>query len=138
MPSTTAKQEKSNVPLTIHDPRRPIVEGEEMKLPHGYKVGDKGKTRGGAPYEILLVDARLGVFPVRALVEGELYACTADGRYFDRLEPYVNDLLPPSRTVYVNFYADGDAKWHESAAAAEEWAINPGLIALAVPVEIPG
>ena len=106
-------------------------------MSYTFKVGDKGKTRNGVGYEVLLVDNRLDR-PVRVLLNGEgiLYPRNADGTAFMYLG-HASDLMPPSHTVYVNIYSDGTAFHypHEDVArnSPEFAGASRSRIAVAVP-----
>ena len=107
----------------------------ETKVADWIKVGVKGKTRGGDDYEVIAVEPRADR-PVIVLVGSATDALRGDGSVWSD-GPYASDLLPPTRTVYVNFYYGRTlASYHASETLARA-ACCGDAIAIAVPVEIP-
>ena len=111
-------------------------------MTYKFKTGDKGKTRGGYDYEVLrnylhvtrerciavLITFNNGDQEVISIAENGISG--GSGEY---------DLIPPTRKVYVNFYRDDRAYWHETSSVAVGMAtpLSPNCIAVAVEVEIP-
>ena len=116
---------------------------------HAFKVGDKGRTRGGDSYEVIAVEPRGHKFQLAVLINGDRLACryasgsasSGDNR------PRHSDLLPPTRTKYVNLVVTHfrgspvviASKPFDSADQAQAHARTTGgaYAAIAVPVEAP-
>ena len=73
-------------------------------MSYTFKVGDKGKTRGGEDYEVICVEPRVteGEKMV-SLVSGSLRFYEGDGSYWCDGSESKYDLIPPSRKVKVRF-----------------------------------
>lgn len=69
-----------------------------------FKAGDKGLTRNGKEYEVLMVDDRL-VRPVIVIIDNDGYArCRRkDGKQMESAE-LPRDILPPKRFKYINLF----------------------------------
>lgn len=112
-------------------------------MSYTFKVGDKGKTRSGRDYEVLAVDTRLAASVV-ALIIGSTGGAYTEQRWIDGRnvigKDTAADLLPPTRTVYVNFYEDGSCFYYndELTAKIQVPFDERHRIATAVPVEIVG
>lgn len=93
-------------------------------MAYTFKVGDEGKTRSGNKYRVLCVDAR-STQPVLA----ELMSATeshwyiesfwSDGRYHKESDTSGNDLMPPTRKVWVNIYPHGGASYYSTRETAD-------------------
>lgn len=120
---------------------------------HTYQVGDKGTTKGGQPYRVIAVDVTdlADDETIVAVVDGEISLYHQDGCYFAENAASHFDLTPPKRTVYMNVLTGQRAAYFDTAAKAEESARRyeaarvrssrfdgSALLAVAVPVEIPG
>ena len=107
----------------------------ETKVADWIKVGVKGKTRGGDDYEVIALEPRIDR-PVLVYTRGDVQARGPDGRVNIHVEGTNRlDLLPPTRTVYVNFHSDCCAYFYLSEKEARNGASD--AFAIAVPVEIP-
>jgi hypothetical protein len=111
------------------------------------KVGDTGLTRDGDEYVVLLVDERLGEYPVIALVDGGARHHTARGGYLAGGGKVGEDLMPPVNRAYANVYLSQDGErgyigvaslyaTAEQAVAAAELE-KPKAEAVALRVEVP-
>lgn len=109
-------------------------------MAYEFKVGDKGKTRGGDDYEVVYVDRTLTEYhQVYAKVAGyqTLLRYNITGTH-NTSEDSLFNLMPPSRTVYVNVYEPDTFESfaynteEEARASAADYAL-----AVAVPVTIP-
>lgn len=110
-----------------------------------FKVGDKGKTRDGRKeYEVISISDRVdrGLVAVIKYLDDEQHRIGTwypNGMFMPG-KPQKDDLMPPTRTVYVNFYSNSISRYFDSEQHARAY---PPLhcvetIAIAVPVEIPG
>jgi hypothetical protein len=110
-----------------------------------FEVGKTYKTREGRDARVICVDMAGGP-PIVALVvvdrgpdcEG-IFRYYVDGSHSKSGESS-NDLMPPTRTVWVNFYATRcacSAQWHDTKEDALEYVSKNKVIATAIPVEIP-
>jgi hypothetical protein len=108
-----------------------------------FKVGDVGLTRGGDYYEVLCVlDEPLdNGDTLVARSGGRVLTYTHNGEYI-RSDFSAEDILPPTITVYVNFYHNESrivyACPYETKEEAEEAARASKQVtrAIAVPVEL--
>lgn len=84
---------------------------------HIFKVGDKGKTRDGRDYEVMLIDPAHHR-PIVAKIRPKPESCHQekyltfflDGRSTEtRCQKWAADLMPPTEYVWVNWsrYKDG-------------------------------
>lgn len=113
-------------------------------MKYQFKVGDKGKTTNGVPYEI--VSAMVPPYENHAFLVK--FPDDSSGTFWRNSEGKTSmkngslgNLLPPTRTVYVNLYEDGEMyRWykHPTREAAIAKARNKTAVAVAVPVEIQG
>jgi hypothetical protein len=109
-----------------------------------FEVEKTYKTRDGRDARVICVDADLdGGQQIIALVDKycdgrrNTYNCFhANGHYFLDGTNHMCDLMPPMRTVWVNFFKSGNAFFHETKQKAEHHE-GGGSIATAIPVEIP-
>lgn len=106
------------------------------------QVGDEGKTRDGRDYEVVYVDETLDEnYQVYAKVAGGDILCSyaRNGRFTAQGRDNVNDLMPPKRTVYVNFYRRGNCLYfvNEADALASTCLRDCPPFATAVPVDLP-
>ena len=76
-------------------------------MSHKFNAGDKGRTRGGQEYEVLVdgLKLRRGESLV-VLIDGGIYARYGDGRYSSDVETNL-DLLPPPRKIRQWQYIGG-------------------------------
>lgn len=127
------------------NPQAEAYVAEARDNTYRFKVGDKGKTRNGHNYRVIADDYK-GNFSgqtILALIDdGSGGRETPVARYTDgrltREKELGNDLMPPTRTVYVNLYDNGDAFHHEEEAKAKKMAGKGRCFAVAVPVEVRG
>lgn len=117
------------------------------KSDYQFKVGDKGKTvNGQLDYEVVLVDpsVKKGLVIRLVGVGGIAYLSQRhlDGSdiLWSSTSPW--DLLPPTRTVYVNLYGHGmkhiNAGWYDTEAQAKTAVVGAkDVVAVAVPITIP-
>lgn len=85
-----------------------------------FKVGDKGKTRGGWDYEIISVNEKRTNGgkdqPIRAIIDGDAdYWFNEDGTYDNYSREGAADLMPPVRessSVTLSDYTH--ATWQEA------------------------
>lgn len=109
-----------------------------------FKLGDTGKTRGGYSYKIVSADPLVSVIEKSKYVQyAVLYRY---GLNFYEYTKSDEDLIPPVRTVYVNFYSGGYATYFCTKELAhlqsrdlvegERNSMSEEPIAVAVPVEI--
>lgn len=111
-------------------------------MAHVYKVGDKGKTREGRDYEVLMIEPRLE-YPLVVLFTTDKNQTFVSTRSIDgsiyRSSERVGDLLPPVRYAYLNLYADGGVVAYTAEATARNAALNgPSRFShVAFRVEIP-
>lgn len=107
-----------------------------------FKDEDAGKTRDGLPYRVI-ADDRKGSFPLVVLVEtipGAEYlsSYTKFGRFLGETD-HCRDLMPPSRTVFVNFHPGNRAYYFPSKEAAVRAAsCAASTVITAIPIELPG
>jgi hypothetical protein len=110
-----------------------------------FEVGKTYKTREGRDARVICVDMAGGP-PIVALVvvdrgpdcEG-IFRYYVDGSHSKSGESS-NDLMPPTRTVYLNFFDNGNVFSYKSKGRAQGDAKcrdQKSLIATAIPVEIP-
>jgi hypothetical protein len=110
-----------------------------------FEVGKTYKTRDGRDARVICVDARdeKEDEPILALVSkrgGKEIICgyandgSFDGVGFDDR----HDLMPPTRTVWVNFYySDKCAEYYDTEEHARRMKAGSNRLATAIPVEIP-
>lgn len=117
-------------------------------MSYQFKVGDKGKTREGKAYEVLAVDHDFKDRPVIAKIADSrlknrwyLARRATDGTAEADGDAMGIDLMPPTRTVYVNAYANGAVISYETSEQAKKAANNTNLywkiVLIAHPLEIP-
>lgn len=96
-----------------------------------FKKGDKGKTRSGDSYEVVIDDLNNAMFPLvvrlkyESVGEEDMTMCTCFGRVHMHRECDA-DLLPPTKTVWYSLfksgpgcrYFDTEAEAHLTGAAA--------------------
>jgi hypothetical protein len=78
-----------------------------------FKKGDIALTRDGREAEFLYYDARLGDWPLGAIIEGKIAAFDVEGLYDTKDHP--NDLVamkPKTKTVYEWIATCGAGVWH--------------------------
>jgi hypothetical protein len=118
---------------------------------HAAKSGDPLVTRGGRVVtEFIHFETDKGKYPCCAIIDGERYSFSLDGREFEGSQS-VKDLMmaPKVRTVYLNVYASryntdrgqdpgNFARTFDSQATALDNAHKDSAIAIvkALPVEI--
>lgn len=115
-----------------------------------FKVGDKGKTETGSDYEVISllsppVDnwALIARITGKGLGVGAVLYRTAEGKSmcsYDKKGSF-GDLLPPTRTVYVNLYKEHMCYEYfvsEEDARRVARITSFKVVAIAVPVEIQG
>lgn len=80
-------------------------------MSYKFKVGDRGKTRGGKDYEVIAVEV-VGLAKGRSIVvvvEGYAYGLTAEGKEYGESSSSCSisfDLLPPEQYLYVNIFTN--------------------------------
>jgi hypothetical protein len=101
-------------------------------------AGDPVCTVEGVPVtQLILFNAQNACFPLVGVMCGCVSAWAKDGCCMaDRQSPKDLRMAPKKRTVFVNFYEEMEAYYHESTAEALA-TIRADVIAIAVPVEIP-
>jgi hypothetical protein len=107
-------------------------------MSYKFKVGDKGKTASGVGYEVVVHVASLSpAYRIYAKVQGQSMLIPY---YENGTRPSIHgecgNLLPPSRTVFVNLYRGGYAYWYAGEKEASG-APPHSLVGSAVPVIIP-
>ncbi len=108
-----------------------------------FKVGDTGKTRDGRDYQILLVDAALADNEsIIAKVGGYALTYFDNGNYYSSGREAAADLMPPTKSLYLNIYPKGglgygnDVAVHPDEDTARRKA-GPTALLVAHKVEIP-
>lgn len=115
-----------------------------------FKVGDKGRTRGGESYEVIAVEPRAKYYTLAVFFHDReiILMRSAAGRVNAADRPHQSgDLLPPTCTKYVNLAAVtfrgepsiASSQLFDSAddARSKACATDVRYAAIAVPVEMP-
>lgn len=92
-------------------------------MTYKFKEGDRGKTRDGNDYRIVFVrtGAPLGVYAAVQFEKGEtLQTFTSDGKFLMNSGDLPQDLLPPTKTVYLSVWYSKDGRIHSSLFATKE------------------
>jgi len=124
-----------------------VVECFEWRLlpdasakPHAFKVGDKGLTVGGNPYEVLAVAPKRKL-SVIAEVAGEIETYTANGSFYANGGSSNMNLLPPKQTItfFTNVYANpqGNCSYATEAEARSNAMKSALVVAHPVTIELP-
>ena len=99
-----------------------------------FKVGDKGKTRGGDDYEVITAhDGDEGAY-LWVFVDGMPSTYYSDGRY-SRVTGDSRTLLPPKQKIegFLRIYENGR---HQYVSTSSTQTAHDGIVAI-VPITIP-
>lgn len=107
-----------------------------------FKKGDKGKTRYGDSYEVVIDDLDNAARPL-----GVRFRCKDSGteilttrNSFGRVFPQVesnDDLLPPTKTVWYNLYNHGAGIYYDTEAEARRFGTSHDNYIRTLSAEIP-
>jgi len=112
---------------------------QEVKIPHIFKVGDKGKTVSGESYEVVekATTLRVKITDKSGRVRNAIRKETGEvvnGFNYNNQQSY--SLLPPTetRTIYLNIYNKSTIA-HETLEAAN-FNADPSALAVGIPVVV--